>query len=421
MKVLLSAFACAPDIGSEPEVGLQAMLCAAHRHEVWVLTQRHMAEAVRGFLQGHRAAPRIHLVVVDPPAAPPRGGVRELVTAQWGYDRWQRRAAVAAAELDRRVDFDLVHHVTLAAYWMRAGVAAVGKPLVWGPVGGGVETPWRLLRELGARGLAEDAVRTAARRMAGWVPALRLPQETAAVIFAQNPATGRRIHSRVYTAVLPNALHVDVGPIEARGPRTRDIAMVGRLLPWKGTRLAVRTMRYVTQDGVVLRLYGDGPERRRILDAMRRWGVEDRIVLEGPTPRQQVLKRLARAAALLHPSFHEEGGTAVAEALAIGTPVICLRRGGPEELIGQWPTTSSVAVEPGWPEATARALAAAIDRFVTDPPDVLASARKPEDSFQERLLEAYDRAVELGGHRSRRRRSSRAWSGERVDEVGGRR
>lgn len=397
MKVLLSAFACAPDIGSEPEVGLQTMLSAARRHEVWVLTQRHMADQLRGFLQGRPEAQRIHLVVVDPPAAPPRGGLRELVTAQWGYDRWQRRAATAAVELDRRIDFDLVHHVTLAAYWMRTGVAAVDKPLVWGPVGGGVETPWRLLSELGVRGLAEDAVRTAARRVAGRVPAVRLPQRTATVIFTQNPATRRRIRSRAYTAVLPNALQVDIGAIATRGPRTRDVATVGRLQPWKGTRLAVRAMRYVTHDGVVLRIYGDGPERRRIFDAMRRWGVEDRVILEGLTPRQQLLEDMAHAAALLHPSLHEEGGTAVAEALALGTPVICLGHGGPLELVGQWPSSPSATVDPGWPEATARAFAAAIDGFVADPPPVLPFARKPEDPFEERLLAAYDQAAALGG------------------------
>ena len=38
------------------------------------------------------------------------------------YDRWQRKAAVRAVELDERIDFDVVHHVTLAASWTRAGV-----------------------------------------------------------------------------------------------------------------------------------------------------------------------------------------------------------------------------------------------------------------------------------------------------------
>jgi glycosyltransferase involved in cell wall biosynthesis len=395
MRVLLSAFACAPGIGSEPEIGLQTMLIAARRHEVWVLTQRPMVEELQAYLNGHRAAERIHLVAVDPPVAPPRGGLRELVTSQLAHDRWQRRAAAAAVALDRRVDFDVVHHVTFAAYWMRTGAAAVDKPLVWGPVGGGVEPPWRLLSELGGRGLVEAAARTAARRVIGATPGVRLVQRKAAVILLQNTATARRVHSQSRKLILPNTLQVDVGGVAVDGPRTRDIAVVGRLLPWKGIRLAVRAMRYVRQEGAVLRIYGDGPERRPILDAMRRWDVEDRVTLEGPTPREQLLRHVARAGALLHPSLQEEGGTAVAEALAMGTPVICLRRGGPLELTRQWPTSSSAMISPGWPETTARALAASIDRFLTQPPEVMRFPRGPRDSFDVRLFEIYDWAAAL--------------------------
>jgi glycosyltransferase involved in cell wall biosynthesis len=396
MKVLLSAFACGPGIGSEPEVGLQMMLTAARRHEVWVLTQRPMADAVRQFLKGHWAAERVHLVPVDPPVPPPRGGLWELMLSYWQHDRWQRRAAHAATVLDRRVDFDVVHHVTFAAYWMRTGVAAVGKPLVWGPVGGGVEPPLALLSQLGGRGLLEAAARTTTRRIAGSTTGVRSAQRAATVVFTQNTATARRIRSPAEVIVLSNALQVDLGSVLARGPRTKDVAVVGRLLPWKGIRLAVRAMRYVTHDGAVLRIYGDGPERRPTLALVRRWALQDRVALEGPTPRQRLLDEVARAGALLHPSLHEEGGTAVAEALAIGTPVICLRHGGPGELLDQWPSSPSVAIEPSWPDATARAFAAAIDRYLADPPPMLAHPSRPRDSFDEILLGAYERAAALG-------------------------
>jgi hypothetical protein len=54
MRVLLSAFTCSPELGSEPRVGFQAMLAAARYHKVWVLTQLHMAQAPERFLQAIR-------------------------------------------------------------------------------------------------------------------------------------------------------------------------------------------------------------------------------------------------------------------------------------------------------------------------------------------------------------------------------
>ena len=74
-------------------------------------------------------------------------------------DRWQEDAAVRALQLDRQIDFDVVHHVTPASYWTRAGVSVVKKPLIWGPIGGGVGPPMRLIPELGPRGMLEAVAR----------------------------------------------------------------------------------------------------------------------------------------------------------------------------------------------------------------------------------------------------------------------
>ena len=44
----MSALACKPGRGSELEVGFRAMLAAARRHEVWVLTNADSIPSRRG-------------------------------------------------------------------------------------------------------------------------------------------------------------------------------------------------------------------------------------------------------------------------------------------------------------------------------------------------------------------------------------
>ena len=51
---------------------------------------------------------------------------------------------------------------------------------------------------------------------------------------------------------------------------------MGWLAPWKGARLAVRIMLYVSTLGATLRIYGDGDERESIVKASQRWEVADR-------------------------------------------------------------------------------------------------------------------------------------------------
>jgi glycosyltransferase involved in cell wall biosynthesis len=297
-------------------------------------------------------------------------------------------------ELDRRIDFDVVHHVTLAAYWMRTGVVGVRKPLVWGPVGGGVEPPWRLAGELGVRGMVESGVRTVVRRTASRLLSPPVARG-AAVVFAQNEVTASRMRAGTDIIVLPNGIATEIGAMPPAGPRNLEIMFVGRLAPWKGGRLAVRTMRYVSDPRAILRIHGRGAEQRRMLKAAQAWGVEDRVSFEGTVPHREVLARVAQAGVLLHPGLHEESPIAVAEALSMGTPVVCLDHGGPTELIRQWPESPSAAIPPGSPTATARALAEAVDLFLAHPPPVPPIPIAPKDSFGDRILEAYERAAAL--------------------------
>jgi len=404
MKILMSALACEPGKGSELEVGFRALLVAASRHEVWLLTNSATIPIVRRAIEKYPGADRVHFegiyFDVDDELYP------QLSTPGFHryYDRWQRKAAIRAMELDERINFDVVHHVTLAASWTRAGATAVDKPLIWGPVGGGVETPLSLLPDLGWRGLLDEIGRVVARRLLMRIGPARLTQHRAVVTFAQNTDTAQAIRTPGRLRVLSNATAVGIRDIHADGRRRTDIIFAARLLPWKGGRLAVRTMRFVQHPDAVLRIFGDGPERRRIARSARRWGVADRVRFEGQVHRDELLRIVATAGIFFHPAFHEEAGLGVAEALSAGTPVVCLDRGGPPELLRQWPSVCAAAVAPDSPETTARACAAAIDRLLSSPPPVLTTARRAHTSFESELLTAYDIAFEAGHEQAYRPR-----------------
>jgi glycosyltransferase involved in cell wall biosynthesis len=393
MKILLSAYACEPGKGSEQEVGLQVMLAAAHRHDVWVLTRENSIGLLEEFLASHPLRDRIHLEGIDlngPIRRFKRAGLPGLHVY---YDAWQRLAGVRAAELDRRVDFDVVHHATFATYWTRAGVSQLGKPFVWGPVGGGVRTPTSLRHELGAAGLRDDVLRGAAGRLAVWRPSHRATTQATTVCLAQNASTARRLNTdRV--AVLPNALTVRLTDLDPREPRGTDVAFVGRLIPLKAGPLAVRALRYVQHANTVLRVFGEGPDQKRIQRAADRWQLQDRVEFVGSLPRHELLRQVRRSGVLLHPALHEQAGLSVAEALLLGTPVVCLDHGGPAELVRWWPTSHIALILPSDPESTARRLAGAVDAFLDQAPDVPTEPVLPVVSFESSLLDAYDGAVD---------------------------
>jgi glycosyltransferase involved in cell wall biosynthesis len=369
---------------------LRALLAAAERHEVWVLTSTTGAPALARFLEGHPLGRRVHLEPIPLGVDERKLG---LATFHLYYDRWQRRAARRAVELDRMLGFDVVHHATLSTIWTRVGVAAVGKPLVWGPVGGVVEPPLRLLGQLGLRGLLDDAVRVTSRRILAQLPPMRVAPAQAAVILAQNRHVARRLRTMAPITILPNATAVNLNGLRPRGPRTTEILLVGRMVPWKGGRLALQALRHVRHPDAVLRVYGEGPDRGRLERTARRWGLSDRVQFETWILRSNLLPKVACAGVLLHPSFHDDAPLSVAEALSFGTPVVCLDHGGPPEVVRLWPASPSRLIRPNRAEATARQLAEAIDAFLADPPPVITDPLRPDVSFAGALLDAYEDAT----------------------------
>jgi glycosyltransferase involved in cell wall biosynthesis len=373
---------------------------AAEHHDVWVITRRKNAAALTQYLMAHPFSQRIHLEPLDLSRF-------DLLAKNWlrglglqiYYERWQLAAGRLARSLDKRVGFDVVHHVTFSADWSRVGVATADVPFVWGPVGGGIKAPLSLLPSAGWRGLGAEIARRCIRALLRRRRSNRHAWQSAQVVLVQNVETGRlgsQLAETTKVRLLPNSTAVDLPVINVRGPRSKEILVVGRLIPWKGGSLALKAFRRVSSPGSVLVFIGDGPELRRLQRIARRWRLADRVQFHGSLPRSEVVDRVARAGALLHLAFHEENSMAVAEALSLGTPVVCLDWGGPAELVRQWPTSPAVAVPVGRIEATAAAAAAAIDRFLRDPPPILTEKLSPRTSFSSLLMSSYDEAISQG-------------------------
>jgi glycosyltransferase involved in cell wall biosynthesis len=378
---LISAYACEPGRGSEPGAGWAWATAAAANHRVWLVTSRRHAEPIRAALADDRPEGLEEVLFLEDLTAIRHRGQQHLA-----YWRWQRAARPVFARLHAEHAFDLAHHLTWAVDWQPSAAASIpGVPYVWGPVGGVTAVPLRMARWLGLRGFAAEVARELAirpvRRVAGGGLA-----RNAALALVQNEDGRRRFGDLDHLDVAPNvAVDVD-GTARNRRVGQRRAVFAGRLVAWKGIRLAVAAIAHAP--GWVLDVYGDGPDRVPATRLARRLGVEDRITFHGRRPRPEVLDELAGADALLFPSLREAAGWVVAEAVSLGVPVVCLDRGGPPEL-ARVPTGGiSVRVDRHAP----RGLAAALDRVPDlDPTDWWALDRLPSE-----IDRHYRRAVAAG-------------------------
>lgn len=344
-RVLISAYACGPVEEPEAAAAWGFACAAAAQHDVWVITRPRFRSVIEAaFASKPDLRDRICVNYLDLSPRLTRwklhpGGL------YWYYFLWQRALTRRAVELHSDLGFDVMHHVTFASDWLPCGLVNLPSvPLIWGPVGGASRSPLPFARWLGARGVAVEFARLAVvaplRRVFGDRAARR-----AALVVAQNPDVAERFRDRARDVVVEAnaALDSDLPVRTPRAPGTPPTAVfVGRLLRWKGSRLAVEAIARPECRDWRLVVYGDGYDARGLRSRAKHLGVDDRVTFMGHRPRPEVLSAMAAADAMIFPSLHDQAGWVAAEASAIGCPVVCLPLGGPPLLAGSNAFVASV-------------------------------------------------------------------------------
>jgi len=84
---------------------------------------------------------------------------------------------------------------------------------------------------------------------------------------------------------------------------------------------------------IKLEIGGDGPCLPELKKLAEQEGIADQVSFLGMLQRHEVLYRVSKANAFVLSSEYETFGVVLAEALALGKPVIATRCGGPESIV----------------------------------------------------------------------------------------
>jgi glycosyltransferase involved in cell wall biosynthesis len=342
LKVLISAYSCGPDMGSEPGIGWNTVCQAARHHEVWVITRRKNQEAIERALAA-KDLPGVRFVYFDYPrwARFWKKGSRGV---HLYFYLWQLGASFAAKKLLREVRFDVAHHITFGTYSYPSFLSLLNVPYIWGPVGGGESAPFAFWKTMGWRGFLFESVRTAARKRGEFDPLTRRTAQKAAVAMATTAETAKRISAmgagRILTQSVAALNEDDLQVLQRIPTREKEpfrIFSVGRLLHWKGFHLGLEAFAWLAKEhpGSEYWLIGDGPERQQLEGMASRLGVGQAVTFFGNISRSETLRKITECDAMLFPSLHDSGGWASVEAMAAGRPVVCLDLGGPAVQVTQ--------------------------------------------------------------------------------------
>ena len=140
------------------------------------------------------------------------------------------------------------------------------------------------------------------------------------------------------------------------GPEKRVVLIVGRLSSEKDHRTLLEAMRRLQGSAPPphLAIVGDGPERPRIEEAIRAFGLVESVTLTGMVPSAEPYYGIADVCVLS--SLSEGSPNALLEAMAAGVPVVATAVGGVPEMVTHG--ESALLIEPRDCQAMTSAIAA---------------------------------------------------------------
>jgi len=337
LKVLMSAYACEPGKGSEPEVGWQWALQMARYHDVTVLTRANNQPAIEFALAALRGRQPLPVFVYHDRSPVMLDLKRRTKSVKLYYLLWQRSARDVVAQLHAAHRFDLMHHVTFAGFRYPVAIWGHGAPCVWGPIGGIESIPLRLLPWHHLRSLTYEALRNANNLLQA-APFHVLPKRArATTLILVSTREMQRTFAKLGfdSEVMPTiGLNPAEMPFQPHRPGEGPLRLlfVGNILTLKGVDLALEALQQ-SQTNAVLTLIGTGSYLAAAKRLARRLGLREQVKFEGRLPRPEVLKAYPDYDVFVFPSLHDTGGYAIIEAMFNELPVICLDYGGPAVVV----------------------------------------------------------------------------------------
>jgi glycosyltransferase involved in cell wall biosynthesis len=340
LRMLLSAYACEPGLGSEAGIGWHCVNAVAEHADVVVLTRESNRKAIED--AGHTGS-SLTFIYYDLPRwlrvwkRGPRG-------ARLYYVLWQFGIYFRARKVLRQQNIDAIHHVTFGALWMPTLLFLLPRPFVWGPVGGGEALPPGYARTMSLRGRVYEAARRVLRLVTLMNPLSRAVARRAVLSLATTEQSAAVLHSlgAREVRVLSHVGFSDGELLEYRStcvPPSRPfrICSAGRLIEWKGIHLGLRAFALFLAEvpDAEYIVIGEGPSRKRLERMAQLLRIEHAVRFEGQLSRVDTIRAIGTCHILLHPSLHDSGGYVCAEALAVSCPVVCLDVGGPPLVVGQ--------------------------------------------------------------------------------------
>ncbi|MEL6674282.1 MAG: glycosyltransferase [Bacteroidota bacterium] len=346
MKILLSAYACETNRGSEPGIGWNwTVEMAKLGHDVVTLTYPQDREGIDQALEEDFDLPNLRIEYLDTPKWLTWFYSRTSKKIYVHYILWQIMAYFRVKKMLKTEDFDFIQHVTMGSIRVPSWLGFLKPPFIFGPVGGGEEAPMTLVKNLPSKYFRKEYVRKLANRFNRINPFLWIMLWKTDVILCKTSDSARffpkrfqkKCHVQMECGIHNETITDLVNIRESNYVDAPKFFYAGRLQYMKGLHLNIRVFARLLKDfpNAKYTMVGEGPDKEWLQSIAEAEGALDNIEFKGLVPQPVLFEMYRTYDLLLFLSLHDSSGNVVLESLAKGLPSIVLDLGGPKEIVDE--------------------------------------------------------------------------------------
>lgn len=341
MRMLISAYACEPHKGSEPEVGWRWVLDASKEYQqVVVVTRKNNQPSIEKEIQT-LGITNVEFKYFDLPKWSrfwKKGGRGVQLYAYL----WEIFSFLYLVKFYNRNEFEVSQRVTFVSYRFPSFLWYFSERFILGPIGGGERFPLHFLRVFSLKGKVVELLRAIAQRVALIDPLVLLTlykshqiiavtEDTKSILpgFAQKKTV---IKPAIYICI--NDFKIETTQFKSsKKTNTLKLLYVGRLIELKGLLLILMALKEVKDSfSYEFNIIGSGSDQDRLQSFIKQHALNVNFL--GSKDRGMLSHYYLSHDLFVFPSLHDSGGMVVLEAKAHGLKVITSFFGGPKEFLG---------------------------------------------------------------------------------------
>ncbi len=333
MNILVSAFECNPNKGSEAGYGWYwATSLATKGYNTHCFTR----EVEKKDLEQKGTIENLTFHYISLPF-----GLEKLI--DWSnigmyvyYILWQWFVYKEAKRIHCDKKFKIAHHVTWGSLQQGSFLYKLGIPFIFGPAGGGQKSP-RAFRTYFGKYWRREIIRNwVSDILVSFNPGFKNMIKKAKVVLVSNFESA--VLAKNYGALnveisLDAAFPTNFYPKKfipkKRNTNKLKLLWIGRFLARKGLLLVLDVMKELKEySHITLTIVGDGETREAVLSKIGEYQLENTVSLIGSVPYKEVKSFYSNHDLFLFTSLRDSGPGQLIEAMAYGMPVITLKLHG---------------------------------------------------------------------------------------------